>query len=192
MNALNYAMKNRINLEKEKKEIKREIHNIFKEKTRFNPVNNINRFAHRISLGNGKRIYRKEFNMKYKKAYDCIIKMRQGLFKLAGDYARTEKIKDELKDKCLSCRMDTKESIEHLILDCNAFEADRIIYINPLMELALVSAPTKPRDLTLSFILDGQMNLKCDKAKMKKIYMLKMEFLLKFIENRRMHILNVL
>jgi hypothetical protein len=190
MNALNYTVKNNIDINLEKQKIKKEVCNIFKEKPRFNPINEINSFATRLSLKSGKSIYRKEFSKDHNKAYDTIIKMRQGLFKLEGDYKRMGLIKDECLGKCLSCKREIKESIEHLLLDCEAFESERKTFLSQLRELALIAAPSKARDLTLSFILDGQMQLKCKKEKVKEIYKLKMAFLLKFTESRRKHILD--
>lgn len=174
------------------RKIKEKVKQIFEGKKSFNPPNNLNTLSIETKLGNGKCLQEYALQEGTHPACRLIEKMRTGTFLTSADLRRSDKLKDELFNKCISCKEEFKDNIEHVIFECNGFLHERNTLLKDLITIFKTFFPNHWRKKLLSFILFGKEKINLNKALRIKMESLRGKFMSSVNELRQKHIISAL
>jgi hypothetical protein len=125
---------------------------------------------------------------KEREVYQTLIKMRTGCFLRSDDFLRMKKLKPELQGKCISCLATVNDTIDHLLLRCEAFREIRSETLEVIHGKLKESNRTNLEKKLISFVLEGDVKIIESKKCTTKMHELKMRFLVKFIDERKTHV----
>lgn len=88
-----------------------------------------------------------------------MFKIRTGTFRSTNEMIVTGKINPEYRNRCILCGTNTAETIEHLLLDCNALNVERDKYLTTIISEinGLSTSLATQRKLTQKVLLGGEM-----------------------------------
>ena len=90
---------------------------------------NIGAWADKLNIKSGKLIRKYEINKAINyKGINMITKIRTGTFTFTNQLVRLSYLPLEFKNKCVGCNQVVIEDVEHLILNCNLYNAEREAY----------------------------------------------------------------
>lgn len=86
----------------------------------------VGQWANRISISSGKAIRKAEFrNACNSTGINLITKLRTGTFTFTNQLVRLQTLPESFKNKCVCCKLEVIEDVEHLLLRCNKFSIIR-------------------------------------------------------------------
>lgn len=125
----------------------------------------IGEIAKEYGLKNGKPIrMAQENNVLNSNGVNTLFKIRTGTFNYSDNILRMLKpsldpaIISGLEKRCLCCKVETKENIEHILLFCKSFDMERKKHLNPIIEKikTQTSSEKKLNNVKVRTLLGGE------------------------------------
>lgn len=159
-NTMIWLKKNHISTELETKETVQMVHAAVSEKQEKRNKSIIGAMANRLGWHSGKELIKAELNPEVPKlGLAMMFKIRTGTFRSVNEMVVTGKIDPKYRNKCVICETDGVETLEHLLLDCNALNDERSKYLSQYINEinGLSDNPSYQRKLTQKLLLGGEM-----------------------------------
>jgi Tfp pilus assembly major pilin PilA len=165
--------------------VKLNIKRAIDENTKTLSETKISKTAREYGLNSGKHLIKKESteSLANRKIYRFIINLRIGNIVKSSDLMRMKKLKPDLHNKCISCLTEIKDTIGHLLLECQGFEYIRKDTLDVILSELKATNRVNLHEKLLSYILEGSTCIIGNKDTKKMI------FLKNFIEVRKAHVI---
>ena len=124
----------KIDLQKTSSEIKKQIRSDYENRKDIRDKSVIGAYAKSHKIHSGKTLRKLELQEGINPlGIKSLFKFRTGAFRFTEEYVRIMKISPAYKGKCICCKKDVKETLEHLFLNCEKFTKERKIYLNQIL-----------------------------------------------------------
>ena len=129
-----WLRKNRIPLDMSIKETTRRVKAAISARKVQKDKSIIGATANKYGIGSGKELRMAELDPQTSTlGIATLFRLRTGTFRTINEMVVTGKLSPIYKDRCILCNLEVKETVEHMILDCEALIDERTGYLSSII-----------------------------------------------------------